>query len=78
LAGFRKKTTEGAGSGLKPFPGHDRPRDEELICLRKENKALRNANEILKKAYVPQAHVIFAQGNPPFAPVFTPVDKRFE
>jgi transposase-like protein len=56
---------EAAGAGLKPFPGHGRPRDEELIRLRKENKALRNANEILKKANVPQAHVIFAQGGPP-------------
>jgi transposase-like protein len=39
-----------AGSGLPPFPGHGRPRDEELTRLRKENKVLREANEILKKA----------------------------
>jgi transposase-like protein len=50
---------EAAGTGLKPFPGHGRPRDEDLIRLRKENKALKNANEILKKAAV-----IFAQGDP--------------
>jgi transposase-like protein len=31
------------------FPGHGRPRDEELVRLRKENKALKSANEILKK-----------------------------
>ncbi|MDR1363729.1 MAG: transposase [Spirochaetaceae bacterium] len=35
---------------LPAFPGHGRPRDEELVRLRKENKALRTANEILKKA----------------------------
>ena len=39
------------------FPGHGRPRDEELVRLRKEVKALRTAHEILKKAAV-----IFAQG----------------
>ena len=50
---------ETAGSGVKAFPGHGRPRDEELSRLRKEVKALRNANEILKKAAV-----IFAQGEP--------------
>jgi hypothetical protein len=33
------------GSGLKPFPGHGRPRDEELTCLRKENRALREASD---------------------------------
>jgi transposase len=49
-----------AGTGLPPFPGHGRPRDEELTRLRKEVKALRGANEILKKAAV-----IFAQGEPP-------------
>ena len=44
------------GSGIQAFPGHGRPRDAELARLRKENKALREANEILKKAAV-----IFAQ-----------------
>jgi transposase len=48
-----------AGSGIQAFPGHGRPRDAELTRLRKENKALRDANEILKKAAV-----IFAQGEP--------------
>ena len=48
-----------AGSGSKAFPGHGRPRDEELVRLRKEVKSLRTANEILKKAAV-----IFAQGEP--------------
>jgi transposase-like protein len=32
---------EAAGTGSRPFPGHGRPRDEELIRLRKENKALK-------------------------------------
>ena len=50
---------ESAGSGLQAFPGHGRPKDAELARLRKENKALREANEILKKAAV-----IFAQGGP--------------
>jgi transposase-like protein len=50
---------ETAGSEVQAFPGHGRPRDKELARLKKENKALRNANEILKKAAV-----IFAQGEP--------------
>jgi transposase len=50
---------ESAGSGLQAFPGHGRPKDAELARLRKENKALREANEILKKAAV-----IFAQWEP--------------
>jgi transposase len=50
---------EASGIGLPAFPGRGRPRDEELSRLRKEVKALREANEILKKAAV-----IFAQGNP--------------
>jgi transposase len=48
-----------AGTGLPPFPGHGRPRDEELTRLRKENKALRTANKILKKRWS-SSH----QGNP--------------
>jgi len=47
------------GNGIQVFPGRGKPRDEELIRLRKENKSLRAANEILKKAAV-----IFAQGEP--------------
>ena len=47
------------GTGMPAFPGHGRPRDEELARLRKEVKALREANEILKKAAV-----IFASGDP--------------
>jgi transposase len=54
-----QKAHEPAGDGLRAFPGHGRPRDEEPARLRKENKALRNANEILKKAAV-----IFMQGDP--------------
>jgi len=50
---------ESAGTNINVFPGHGRARDTELIRLRKENKALRNANEILKKAAV-----IFAQEEP--------------
>jgi transposase len=47
------------GAGHAPFPGHGRLRDQELTRLRKEVKALRAADEILKKAAV-----IFAQEGP--------------
>jgi transposase len=57
LCRWMRQARESGGSGLPPFPGHGRPRDEEPTRLRKENKALRTANEILKKAAV-----IFAQG----------------
>jgi transposase len=53
------ESREAAGGGATAFTGHGRPRDEELARLRKENKALKAANEILKKAAV-----IFAQGEP--------------
>jgi transposase len=56
---WMRQSQETAGSGLPAFPGHGRPRDEELTRLRKEVKSLRTANEILKKAAV-----IFAQGEP--------------
>jgi len=49
----------GAEADIKAFPGHGRARDAELVRLRKEVKALRNANEILKKAAV-----IFATEEP--------------
>ena len=53
------QTREAAGTNIRVFPGHGKARDAELIRLRKEVKALRNANEILKKAAV-----IFAQEDP--------------
>jgi transposase len=56
---WMQQARESSGTGLPAFPGHGRPRDEELARLRKEVKALRTANEILKKAAV-----IFAQGDP--------------
>jgi transposase-like protein len=59
LRRWMQASRETAGSGMQAFPGHGRPRDAELTRLRKENKALREANEILKKAAV-----IFAQGEP--------------
>jgi transposase len=59
LRRWMQQTREAAGSGLPVFPGHGRPRDLELTRLRKEVKALREANEILKKAAV-----IFAQSEP--------------
>ena len=59
LRRWMQQTREAADSGLRVFPGHGRPKDVELVRLRKENKALKEANEILKKAAV-----IFAQGEP--------------
>jgi len=59
LRRWMHEAQESAGTGVKAFPGHGRPRDAELARLRKENKALRDANEILKKAAV-----IFAQKDP--------------
>ena len=59
LRHWMHESQESAGTGVKAFPGHGRPRDAELARLRKENKALKNANEILKKAAV-----IFAMEEP--------------
>jgi transposase-like protein len=59
LRRWMHEAVEAAGTGIRAFPGHGRPKDEELARLRKENKSLRAANEILKKAAV-----IFAQGDP--------------
>jgi len=56
---WMRKSRESMETGLKAFPGRGRPRDEELAKLRKENKALKEANEILKKAAV-----IFANETP--------------
>jgi transposase len=59
LRRWMQRARETAGTTAKPFPGHGRPRDQELARLRKENKMLRQANEILKKAAI-----IFAQEDP--------------
>jgi transposase len=59
LRRWMKEAQDAAGTGIRAFPGHGRPKDEELTRLRKEVKSLREANEILKKAAV-----IFAQGDP--------------
>jgi transposase len=56
---WMRVSRETTGTGLPPFPGHGRPRDGELTRLRKEVKALRTANEILKRVAV-----IFAPGDP--------------
>jgi transposase len=40
---------EAVGTGVRAFPRHGRLRDEELTRLRKENRALKEANELLKK-----------------------------
>ncbi len=36
--------------GKKAFPGNGKPRDEEMVQLKKENRRLRQEVEILKKA----------------------------
>ena len=36
--------------GIKAFPGHGNPHDEELSRLRRENEILRQEREVLKKA----------------------------
>ena len=36
--------------GKKAFPGHGKPRDEEMVRLKKENYRLQQEVEILKKA----------------------------
>jgi transposase len=54
-----QRSKAAADDKLPAFPGHGRSRDGEPVRLRKEVKALRSANEILKKAAV-----IFAQGEP--------------
>jgi hypothetical protein len=38
-----QQAKEAGGSGLPPFPGHGRLRDEALARLRKEVKTLREA-----------------------------------
>ena len=37
-------------AGEQAFPGHGRPRDEEVSALKRENSRLRRQQEILKKA----------------------------
>lgn len=40
----------GAQQGEQAFPGHGRPRHEELDALKRENARLRREQDILKKA----------------------------
>jgi transposase-like protein len=56
LGRWMTEARKATGTELPAFPGRGRPRDEELTRLRRENRMLREANEILKKAAV-----IFAQ-----------------
>jgi transposase len=50
LGQWLRASEEEKAGGLKAFPGHGNPRDEELTQLRKEVADLRETNEILKKA----------------------------
>jgi transposase-like protein len=56
---WTRRAREAERGGSPPFPGRGRPRDEEPARLRKEAKAPREADEILKKAAV-----VFAQTAP--------------
>jgi transposase-like protein len=47
---WRREAEKARAEGTKAFPGNGNPRDEELARLRKENRQLREANAILKKA----------------------------
>jgi hypothetical protein len=40
-----RQAREAEQGGLPAFPGHGRPRDEDLARMRKEVKALREASE---------------------------------
>jgi hypothetical protein len=39
------QTKDAEGTNIRVFPGHGMARDAELIRLRKENKALRDASD---------------------------------
>jgi len=65
LRRWMQQAQEAADGGLRAFPGHGRPRDAELVRLRKENRALKEANEILKKAAVIANLRFDAQGEAP-------------
>jgi transposase len=64
LRRWMQESREAAETGIRAFPGHGRPKDEELSRLRKEVKSLREVNEILKKAAVIANLRFDAQGEP--------------
>lgn len=47
---WRKQLREEHEAGIRAFPGHGNPRDEELVRLRKENAEIREERDILRKA----------------------------
>src|SRR5919202_1735820 len=53
LGKWRRRIEEASPNGQagqRTFPGHGKPRDEEMAKLQKENARLKEENEILKKA----------------------------
>lgn len=47
---WRKQLEAEGTQGLRAFPGHGRPRDEELARLRRELADVREERDILRKA----------------------------
>ena len=47
---WRKQLEAEGTEGLRAFPGHGRPRDEELARLRKELAEVKEERDILRKA----------------------------
>jgi transposase-like protein len=47
---WRKQLEAEGAQGLRAFPGHGRPRDEELARLRRELADVREERDILRKA----------------------------
>jgi transposase len=50
LGKWKRQIEAEAQVGLRAFPGHGNPADEELVRLRRENAVLREERDILKKA----------------------------
>jgi transposase len=47
---WRREAREAKETGAEAFPGHGKPRHDGIERLLKENNALREENEVLKKA----------------------------
>ena len=52
LGKWKKQIEDAEGTGLRVFPGHGNPIDEELVRLRREVKVLREERDILKRQHL--------------------------